>query len=832
MVLQRLLRFAYARRAAVLAAAGLVLGISVFLLTRLSFETNVLSLLPQSGPTVRSFDAYLRHFGTLDHIYILFEAPGGRIADQEEFVDRYVEGLRALPEIGSVDAALFDEVKDWGYLFDRELLLLGPDDARAALERLRPDAIASEIGRARGMLAMASPDVKAYIQQDPLGLLRLLRERMARGRSLVSFDPTQTGYVSPDGKSRLVIAKPVRPPFDTDFSKRLFEQLARVEAKARREAADLARADEDAGADTAATPATDVRVQVAGGYRVALEAERQIRRESIVNSISSLAGLLVLVFLVFRTPWILLFGMLPLVLAAAFTLGVNGLAGPLSPATSGSSAMLFGLGIDGIGIMYLRYIEERARGFRADEAIGRTAGTAKSVILAYATTGATFLALTLIDFPSLQQLGRLVGIGILACCALLLTLLPALIGLTSPERQQRPITSAWLARLATSRPRRVLLAAAVLTVVFGAAATRLRLDTGLERLQARTEGAALEEQLAARFSLPRDVVIALAEGPRLDPLLAAARKLAAGIDRETPSVAFASPDVLLPPAADQEQVANLVRESGVEASTVGLALEREAQKAGFRPGTFQPFIDRLPRLLDPAQRLTYEGLVQHGLAPLVSRFVTPTPHGYMVVLYLYPRSSSELDAVEALAGRIAPSFTLTGVPPVNRELKARFLPQFLKGVGIGSLAVVAFIFAVFRRARPTLLALLPALLGFTWSAGILGLLGVQLDLFSMFAAMAFIGIATDYGIYIVHRHVEDGGGDIGEVVTQTGTGILIAGSTTLIGFGSLINSSYAPLRSFGITSVVTVGSCLVAALLVLPALLAEWQARSASPKPS
>ena len=269
-------------------------------------------------------------------------------------------------------------------------------------------------------------------------------------------------------------------------------------------------------------------MRVAGGYRIALDAERVIRRELIVNSVGSLAGLLLLVLVVFRTPWILLYSTVPLALAALLTLGVNGLRGPLSPATSGNSAILFGLGIDGIALMYLRYMEERGRGFNEEEAIARTAGTAGSVMLAYGTTAATFLALVLVDFPSLEDLGRLVGLGILACFVLVLALLPALIGLTSPKVSDRPVTSAWLGRLVERRGRAILVASAVLTLGLGVAGTRLHVNTSLERLQANTEGTALEEEVADRFSLPHDVVLAVREGPRLEPLLESAHALAAG----------------------------------------------------------------------------------------------------------------------------------------------------------------------------------------------------------------------------------------------------------------------------------------------------------------
>lgn len=813
-MIERLLRFAYSRRAGVVVAATVLLAVSIALLSRLTFDANILNLLPRKAPAVRSFNTFLQRFGTLDQVYVLFEVPEGqRIGDYEEFVDRYVARLRKAPEVGSVDAELFDAVKDWDYLFDRELLLLGDGGAPAALERLAPAGMTGELARSRGLLAMASPGVKAYVQQDPLGLLRLLRDRMARGQGLVSFDPTQKGYVSKDGRSRLVTARPVKPPFDGEFCKRLFVRLGEVEEAARRE-----DAGEGVGSD--GTAASRVSVRIAGGYRIAREAEGVIRNESIVNSLSSLAGLLLLVFVVFRSPWILLYGTVPLLLAAMFTLGVNGLTGALSPATSGSSAMLFGLGIDGIVLVYLRYMEERGRDCPPEEAIGRCAGTATSIMLGYGTTAATFLALTIVDFPSLEQLGRLVGVGILACLALLLTLVPALVGATQPEVRRHPVTSAWLGRIVERFGRPILIAAAVLTVVLGAAATRLRVDTSLERLQAQTEGAALERDLAARFSLPRDVVLAVGEGPSLEPLLEASAALSAAA-RVLPSMPISSADDLLPPAAAQERVASRIRATGLDPAATAAALERASVTVGFRPGAFESFGARLSRILDPGTRVTYAGLLQHGFQPLVSRYVARTADGFAVVVYLYPRTAAELARVEALAAANAPSFRMTGVPLVNRELAARFMPQFLKGLFAGTLVVALSVLFVFRNARDTLLAFLPTAVGFVWSAGLLALSGVTLDLFSLFAAVTFVGIATDYGIYLIYRHSVEGTRNVREVLTRTGAGILIACATTLVGFGSLVNSSYAPLRSFGITSVATIACCLVAAVLVLPALLQE-----------
>jgi uncharacterized protein len=179
--------------------------------------------------------------------------------------------------------------------------------------------------------------------------------------------------------------------------------------------------------------------------------------------------------------------------------------------------------------------------------------------------------------------------------------------------------------------------------------------------------------------------------------------------------------------------------------------------------------------------------------------------------------------------QLDPHLRLTGLPVINHELGQRFFPQFLKGIAIGAMAVAVLIYLVFRTIRHTLLAMLPTAVGFVWSAGVLALLRVELDLFSLFAAVTFIGIAVDYGIYVLYRYVFEGPCDMGDVLTRTGPAIMIACVSALLGFGTLIDSSYRPLRIFGIVSVITLTCCLASSIVFLPAfvLLMERRSRSA-----
>jgi predicted RND superfamily exporter protein len=796
---ERLIAFARRRPGAVIAAAGAAALASLLLLPRLALENNLLRLLPREGRAVQALDAFLEHFGTLDHLYVLFEtSEEGLISDHQEFVDAYLEALRRAPEVSRVDTALFDRDKDWSYLLDRQLLLVDSEQWTRTERLFEPSGMEQALVRSREALSLPSSALKAAIQQDPLGLFSIWRERAARGSLPLELNPMEEGYVSRDGRSRLVIVKPIEPPFDAEFCRKLARRLEGIEAEAR----------ESHGAPS-------VRVELAGGYRVALEAERLIRSELLWNSIGSLACILLLVVGVLRNPWMLAYAALPLSLAVVMALAVLAAGGHrLLAAATGGAAMLFGLGVDGVLLLYLRHLEPCG----SEEELPNLAAAGASLTLGNVTTAATFVVLLTIDFPSLQELGRLVGMGILLCCFWTLTLVPAFAVLVPVSRRRQPLSTRALGRFVEGHWRSILLVAALLTLVLGATATRLRVDTRLERLQPMTEGTEVERRIAERFAIPQDVLLAVAGGPGLEELLVLHQRLRRALIPLGEAVVVGSPVDLLPPRLLQDQAAE--RLASLSAARIAANLEATAERAGFRSGAFAPFIERLPRLLDAGQRLSFQGFLDHGLSDIISRFVVRTEDGYLTVAYIYPRPSFDRPAVEAAVAGLGPGLSLTGIPLVNRELSQAFLPELLQGLLLGAALVTVIILFGLRSLKLTALSLLPTALGVLWSAGVLAVLDYPMDMFSAFGLVLVIGVAVDYGIHVVHRRAAEGRkSSVAEVVGTTGAAVLLAGLTTLIGFGTLVNSSYAPLRSLGLVSAVAIVASLAASLLVLPALL-------------
>jgi predicted RND superfamily exporter protein len=90
---------------------------------------------------------------------------------------------------------------------------------------------------------------------------------------------------------------------------------------------------------------------------------------------------------------------------------------------------------------------------------------------------------------------------------------------------------------------------------------------------------------------------------------------------------------------------------------------------------------------------------------------------------------------------------------------------------------------------------------------------------NIFVTTLILGIGSDYGIYFVHRYLENDGRDMPRVIQETGVPIVIAALTTVAGFGSMSMSSYPGLRSMGYVSLLGTVYCMLATLMVLVAIL-------------
>ena len=172
------------------------------------------------------------------------------------------------------------------------------------------------------------------------------------------------------------------------------------------------------------------------------------------------------------------------------TFGLMGVTvGALNAVSGATAALLIGLGIDFVIVSYGRYVEERSNGRSVADALMIMNGqTGRSVISGAVTTTATFWAFAGTAFVGLRQMGFLTGTGILFCLVSVLFLMPAMLAWSEAhhsKRRREPrlylhgFGTDRLIRFSMRHARAVLAVGAVLTIVLGAIATRIKFEDSI-----------------------------------------------------------------------------------------------------------------------------------------------------------------------------------------------------------------------------------------------------------------------------------------------------------------------------------------------------------------
>ncbi len=120
---------------------------------------------------------------------------------------------------------------------------------------------------------------------------------------------------------------------------------------------------------------------------------------------------------------------------------------------------------------------------------------------------------------------------------------------------------------------------------------------------------------------------------------------------------------------------------------------------------------------------------------------------------------------------------------------------------------------------------LPLVLSSLFLFGLMGFLGISLDIVTTLLSSVMIGVGVDYTIHFLWRFKEEYAKSantelaIYTTMKTTGRGIVFNAFSVIVGFSALIFSSFAPLRFFGVLVVISIFSCLISALLLIPAII-------------
>ena len=147
-----------------------------------------------------------------------------------------------------------------------------------------------------------------------------------------------------------------------------------------------------------------------------------------------------------------------------------------------------------------------------------------------------------------------------------------------------------------------------------------------------------------------------------------------------------------------------------------------------------------------------------------------------------------------------------------------------KAITVSALGTIAVIVFAFRGSPLALGVFAPWLLGISSLLAFMYLQDIRLNFLNFVAIPITIGIGAEYAHNLMQRYRIESDERLYHVVAETGGAVTLCSLTTTIGYLALLLSINRGTRSFGLAAAVGELTCLLAAVLFLPAFLA-WRAR-------
>lgn len=534
-----------------------------------------------------------------------------------------------------------------------------------------------------------------------------------------------------------------------------------------------------------------LRLEISGPGVFAVEARAAIQSDVARLTMASTIGISLLLWLVYRRWRPLLLTLVPAASGSLAGLVVVGqVHGSVFAITAGFGAALIGEAVD-YGIYY--FVQTGREG-------GREAGERwherfwPTIRLGVATSVLGFGALLFAGFPGLAQLGLYAMTGVLVAALTTRLVLPALAG---GHTARTPTLPAWVAPRVQSLQawRWPVLGAGVLALAYLVLHAHELWEPNLSALSSvSAKDAQRDARLRGDLGAPDARYMVVVRAPDREAALRGAE--AAG-ERLQPLVdkgligGYDSPARFLPSEALQRQRLQQLPDSATLQRSLSEALQEQPVSAA----RLAPFVEAVAQARQGAP-LRREDLEGSAFSLAVDSLLQGHPEGWTALLPLRPASEAgdaDLPAEtlrEALAGSGA---SFIDLKQEFETVYGDYLDEAIVLSLLGMVAIAAVLGLALRSLRRLVGVLLPIAVAVALVMAGLHLAGVRLHLLHLIGLLLIVAVGTNYPLF-VEKWRRDPQADPTALMS-----VMVACTTTAIGFGVLSLSNTPVLQAVGAT---------------------------------
>ncbi|MGJ8664953.1 MAG: MMPL family transporter [Patiriisocius sp.] len=781
---------------AILIAASCIFMLA-FLASKIKFEEDITKLLPANEET-RNIQKILKSVNFTDKIIVnISRKAEGSTSDLTQYATSFLDSLDT--NLGGFVKDIQGKVDDQGvdttldFVYNNLPQFLSSEDYQNIENKLVADSIAAITqSNYRTLVSPSGLIARKTILRDPLGLSFTGLKKLQKLGVGDDFTLKDGFVVSKDEQNLLLFITPQYPADDAASNEEFSDKLYKLQNELNTEF--------DAKASS----------EYFGAALISVANAKQIKQDIQFTIGIALTVLMVIFMLFYRKLIIPLILFTPTVLGALLSVAILYLVRTeISAISLGIGSVLLGVTLD-----YSLHILTHIRNNEGVESLYKE--IAKPILMSSITTALAFLCLLFLDSQALQDLGIFAAVSVLGSAVFALLFIPQVYRIKTKEVAKKSIIDS-IANYKFHRNKWLIFAIIGVLIMSMFTYNKVTFNNDLNTLNYEpAEILRAKKNLDALTNIESKSVYAVAYGNTTEIALQANDKLFEGLKKlesQHKIISFSNLGALV--QSQESQKENIEKWNQFwkkeRIDTLKENLISSGKELGFKPTSFNGFYSLLENSFNTLSVAEYGELPSIRIEDFISEESDMT--AVTSVVKLEDEFANEVNTYFEGENGIL----IIDRKQMNESLLGSLRDDFNKLIWYSMGVVLLLLLLYYRSLSLTIVTMLPVFLTWGITIGIMGVLGIEFNIFNIIISTFIFGLGIDYSIFVTNgllHQLKTGNEGFGTHKTS----ILLSVLTTILGIGVLIFAKHPALYTISFVSIIGIFSAMLLAFTLQPLL--------------
>lgn len=706
--------------------------------------------------------------------------------DKLDCCNQYIKNVQ-----GRVDEKNIKQTFD--FVYTHLPLFLDDSDYLKIEQKLARDSINVQVEQNfKTLLSPTGIIAKDFIVADPLGVSFVALKKLQKLSISDNFKLIDGYIVTKDEQSLLLFIDPVLSGSETEKNTNFIEELNKLKHEINTQLL---------GKST---------IDYFGASFIAVANAKQIKTDVLTTVIISISVLMLLLMLYYRKVYVPVIIFIPSVFGGLFALMcLYFFKDSISAISISIGAVLLGITVD-YSLHILTHYKNNADISLLYKDITRP------LIMSSMTTAVAFLCLFFVKSEALQDLGLFASIAVVMSALFSIVIIPHLYKVSNTTGQPRKTMLDKIASFSFEKNKALLIGSLLLIIGSFFTYKNVSFDNDLSKLNyIPAEIKQVEKKLENSTNLTSKSLYVVAYGEDKEQVLQRNEELKENLEEfklAEKIIDFNSLSNIV--LSNKEQLKRIKKwnefwdENKVNKFKQNII--NAGKPLGFKAETHQKFFTLLTTQQQPVKLKEYAEIP----AFFTEEFISEKNGFYTITSVVKVDDAKRTAAIKQIEAK-QNNLLVIDRKQLNETYLGHLKDDFNRLINYSFIAIILILWYFFRRIELVLISLIPILLTGFIIMGVMGLLNIQLNIFSSIVATLIFGHGIDFTIFMTNALQKEHTYGKNELPTYR-TSILLAVITTILAIGALVFAAHPALKSISVLSLIGVFSALVITFVFYP----------------